>query len=92
MRNCVLRVWADGAHNMLIAPEVNGTTVPRIYFESISYIGTHASPSRILGLDAAHTVEGVTFTNYRINGIPVTDARSGNITTNGFTRAITFRR
>ncbi len=159
MRNCVL--WADEAHNMLIGPDVNGTTVSGIYFENIdvlqnrqnddvypgvmavmiadqgvysdihwkdirvedidagqvisltyqnayaplgygqslrdvtfeniSYIGTKASPSRILGLDATHTVENVTVTNYRINGVPVIDAETGNITTNGFTKNITFQ-
>lgn len=72
------------------APLGYGKSLRNVTFENISYNGTKASPSRILGLDASHTVEGVTITNYRINGVPVTDAGSANITTNSFTSGITF--
>lgn len=72
------------------APLGYGKSLRNVTFENISYIGTKASPSRILGLDATHTVEGVTITNYRINGVPATDAESANLTTNSFTSGITF--
>ncbi|MEF9968687.1 MAG: hypothetical protein RR766_09250, partial [Longicatena sp.] len=53
-----------------------------VTFDNISYIGTNASPSRILGLNATQNIDNVKFTNYRINGVPVTDFTTGNITTN----------
>lgn len=69
-----------------------GKFLKDVTFENISYIGTNASPSRILGLNATQNIENIKFTNYRINGVPVTDAKSGNFKLNGFTKNIKFKK
>ena len=73
------------------APLGYGKSLRDVTFKNVSYIGTKASPSRIMGLDAARTVENVTITNYRINGVPVTDATTGNFTVNSFAHGVDFQ-
>ena len=73
------------------APLGYGKSLRNVTFKNITYTGTKASPSRIMGLDASKTVENVKITNYKINGVPVTDATTGNLKINEFTKAIKFK-
>lgn len=73
------------------APLGYGKSLRNLTFKNISYTGTKASPSRIMGLDASKAIENVTIVNYRINGVPVTDASSGNFRINDFAKDVVFQ-
>ncbi len=72
------------------APLGYGKKLRNVTFEDITYNGSNASPSRILGISKDETVENIIIKNYRINGVKVTDAISGNIKVNKFTKNIKF--
>ncbi|RCW45443.1 glycosyl hydrolase family 28 protein [Paenibacillus prosopidis] len=56
-----------------------GNRVENIRFENIEFNGICENPSVIEGFDGDRIVDGITIENFRINGIQVTDALSGNI-------------
>lgn len=67
-----------------------GLKVQNIRFSNITYNGTHASQSKLLGYDATRNIDTVQFTNYKINGTLVTGISSGNMQVNGFVQHLGF--
>lgn len=70
------------------APLGYGRFAKNIKFSNISYIGGRASKSRIIGLNNTQNVDGVTITNYRINGVEATDLATANMITNPYAKNI----
>ncbi|MCK0473668.1 glycosyl hydrolase family 28 protein [Halalkalibacter sp. APA_J-10(15)] len=69
-----------------------GTSISNIHFENIDYRGITENPSRIYGYDKGREVEGVTFKNVSINGKVVMNEEEANISSNHFTKNITFEK
>lgn len=67
-----------------------GLKVQNVRFSNITYNGTHASQSKLLGYDATRNIDTVQFSNYKINGTPVTDVSSGNMQVNSFVQHLGF--
>ncbi|MBA2950135.1 glycosyl hydrolase family 28 protein [Streptomyces himalayensis] len=51
-----------------------GRGIENVYIKDLSYNGTHADLSIIVGLDADHVIKDVTFENLRINGRVIRDS------------------
>jgi hypothetical protein len=58
----------------------------------VTYNGTNENKNRIYGFDRERSVEGVTFTNLRINGELILSAEQGNFEINEFVSGIEFRK
>lgn len=67
-----------------------GGLVQNIVFNNISLSGPNQQANAIYGHDAGHMVNGVRFTNLRINGTCVGSALAGNILTNEYIKNLTF--
>lgn len=50
-----------------------GRGIRNVYIKDLSYHGTNANPSLILGYDATHKISNVTFENLVVNGVVVSD-------------------
>jgi len=57
-----------------------------------SVTSTHTPRSFFNGLDAQHTVEGVTIDNLRLNGRPATSAADANLSTGQHVSEVRFRK
>ncbi|MFJ5303414.1 glycosyl hydrolase family 28 protein [Streptomyces sp. NPDC088350] len=51
-----------------------GRGIEDVYVKNLSYTGTRANPSLLLGYDAEHAINNVTFENLVINGVVVADS------------------
>lgn len=51
-----------------------GRGIENVYIKNLTYTGTHAKPSLLLGYDAEHAVKNVTFENLVINGQAIADS------------------
>ncbi|MEU0971228.1 glycosyl hydrolase family 28 protein [Streptomyces sp. NPDC005917] len=51
-----------------------GRGIEDVYVRNLTYTGTHANPSLLLGYDADHAIKNVTFENLVINGVVVADS------------------
>ncbi|MET9080425.1 glycosyl hydrolase family 28 protein [Streptomyces sp. NPDC004237] len=51
-----------------------GRGIENVYVKNLSYTGTHANPSLLLGYDADHAIKNVTFENLVINGVVIADS------------------
>ncbi|MNI84168.1 hypothetical protein D3C73_1410460 [compost metagenome] len=69
---------------------VAGKRIENVVFRNIEYNGSTPHPSRIHGFSADNPVDGVSFINVRINGKPVTDAETGQLSINEFARNVSF--
>jgi hypothetical protein len=67
-----------------------GRGIDGVYFKNISYTGSNTDDSHIVGYDASRVAKNITFDNLRINGSPVLDAGTGNISVGAFTQNIQF--
>lgn len=69
---------------------VPGSRIEGVHFSDIVYNGANRNPSRIYGYSQDRPVKSVVFQNVVINGVPVTDAQSGNLAINEFAEDISF--
>lgn len=51
-----------------------GRGIQDVYVKNLRYTGTRANPSLLLGYDAQHAIDNVTFENLIINGVVVADS------------------
>ncbi|MER5525586.1 glycosyl hydrolase family 28 protein [Streptomyces sp. NPDC002677] len=51
-----------------------GRGIEDVYVKNLTYTGTHAEPSLLLGYDADHAITNVTFENLVINGVVIADS------------------
>ncbi|MFG2934696.1 glycosyl hydrolase family 28 protein [Streptomyces sp. NPDC048282] len=51
-----------------------GRGIENVYVKNLSYTGTRANPSLLLGYDADHAIDNVTFENLVINGVVIADS------------------
>lgn len=51
-----------------------GRGIENVYIKNLTYTGTHANPSLLLGYDADHAIKNVTFENLVINGVVIADS------------------
>ncbi|GGT23140.1 glycosyl hydrolase family 28 protein [Streptomyces griseoviridis] len=51
-----------------------GRGIKNVYVKNLSYTGTRANPSLLLGYDADHAIDNVTFENLVINGTVIADS------------------
>lgn len=51
-----------------------GRGIENVYLKDLTYTGTHADMSLLVGLDADHVIKDVTFENLRINGRLIADS------------------
>ena len=51
-----------------------GRGIENVYVKNLSYTGTNASPSLLLGYDAEHAIKDVTFENLVVNGTVIADS------------------
>ncbi|ONK09566.1 glycosyl hydrolase family 28 protein [Streptomyces sp. MP131-18] len=54
--------------------QVAGRGIENVYIKDLTYNGTHAEVSMLIGLDADHVIKDVTFENLRINGRVIRDS------------------
>ena len=69
-------------------------TVRNIYFKNISVTVKPRAQfpmSSIIGFDASHTIEGVTFENFTINGEKMMKASDAYMNLNSYVKNVTFR-
>ena len=71
---------------------VAGKRIENIHFRNVTYNGKDENKNRIHGFDCERSVEGVTFTNLRINGELILSAEQGNFEINEFVSGIQFRK
>ena len=71
---------------------VAGKRIENIHFRNVTYNGKNENKNRIYGFDHERRVEGVTFTNLRINGELILSAEQGNFEINEFVSGIQFRK
>jgi hypothetical protein len=71
---------------------VAGKRIENIHFRNVTYNGKNENRNRIYGFDRERSVEGVTFTNLRINGELILNAEQGNFEINEFVSGIQFRK
>jgi hypothetical protein len=57
--------------------EAPGRGIEDVHLKDVSYTGTHASMSVVLGYDEAHKIVGITFENLVINGTLISDNMPG---------------
>lgn len=69
---------------------VPGNRIEQIQFKNIEYNGKNENPSRIYGYDSERIVDGITFTNLKINGHVITNADSRYFDVNKHAHHITF--
>ncbi|MDF3143687.1 MULTISPECIES: glycosyl hydrolase family 28 protein [unclassified Streptomyces] len=58
-----MRVMYNKSYNTSVGRGIDG-----VYIKNLSYNGTHANPSVMVGYDADHAIKNVTFQNLVING------------------------
>ncbi|MBC8054211.1 MAG: glycoside hydrolase [Sphingobacteriaceae bacterium] len=68
-----------------------GRNISNIYFKNITYTGNNSAGSFIGGLDAAHSVKGLTFENLYINGKKILNHKDANIKIGDFAEGIQFK-
>jgi hypothetical protein len=66
-------------------------TVRDVIFSDIAVIGPQMPPSSFRGFDAEHGVEGVTITNLRLNGRPVSSAAEARLQIGPHVRSVEFK-
>ncbi|GMK42490.1 hypothetical protein PCCS19_55500 [Paenibacillus sp. CCS19] len=71
---------------------VAGKRIENIHFRNVSYNGKNEHKNRIYGFDRERTVDGVTFTNLRINGELILDAEQGHFDINEHAYGIQFQK
>jgi hypothetical protein len=71
---------------------VPGNRIENVQFRYVTYKGKNENKSRIYGFDRERIVEGVTFTNLRINGEWILDAEQGHFDINEHAQGIQFRK
>lgn len=71
---------------------VPGNRIENIQFRNVTYNGKSENKNRIYGFDRERTVEGVIFTNLRINGEWILDAEHGHFDINEHVHGIRFLR
>lgn len=64
-----LRVMYNTKYNTSV-----GRGIEDVYVKNLTYTGTHANPSLLLGYDADHAIKNVTFENLVINGRVIADS------------------
>jgi len=69
-----------------------GNRIENVQFRNVTYNGKNENKSRIYGFDRDRIVEGVTFTNLRINGEWILDAEQGHFDINEHAHGIQFRK
>ncbi|HEY3277829.1 MAG TPA: glycosyl hydrolase family 28 protein [Syntrophorhabdaceae bacterium] len=67
-----------------------GSLIRNISFENVSLNMANQKSNVIYGYDTGRVVDGVRFTNFKINNTCVRSAAAGGILTNSYTRNITF--
>ena len=65
--------------------------VDGVLLKNITVTGEHSPKSEIIGCDAAHAIENVTFENLTIQGRAVRSPEEGNISTNPFVKNLQIR-
>ncbi|WP_416978318.1 glycosyl hydrolase family 28 protein [Streptomyces sp. T028] len=58
-----MRVMFNKSYNTSVGRGIDG-----VYIKNLTYTGTHANPSIMVGYDADHAIQNVTFQNLVING------------------------
>lgn len=58
-----MRVMFNKSYNTSVGRGIDG-----VYLKNLSFTGTHANPSILVGYDADHSIQNVTFQNLVING------------------------
>jgi hypothetical protein len=69
-----------------------GKRIENIHFRNVTYNGRNENKNLIYGFNPERCVEGVTFTNLRINGELILSAEQGNFEINEFASGIQFHK
>ena len=74
--------WGQLIHmRVMYNPKYNtsvGRGIEDVYVKDLTYTGTHADPSLLLGYDADHAIKDVTFENLVVNGTVIARQRCGS--------------
>ncbi|TDC23626.1 endo-polygalacturonase [Streptomyces sp. 8K308] len=70
--------WGQVIHmRVMYNPKYNtsvGRGIQDVYVKNLTYTGTHANSSLLLGYDADHGIDNVTFENLVVNGVVIADS------------------